>query len=80
MANLLSFEQNVWEVKDSIFIPVRCLSLSAPRVVIELMEYGRRYNKNAQHCRRLMYKCSSGYMTIKPGIVECVIVNDIRAF
>ena len=38
-SNLPPLEQNVWEVKYSMFIPVRCLSSPAPRVVIELNKY-----------------------------------------
>ena len=37
--NLPPLEQNVWEVKYSMFIPVRYLSSPAPRVVIELNKY-----------------------------------------
>ena len=39
-SNLPPFEQNVWEVKYSIFIPVRCFSSPPLRVIIELTKIG----------------------------------------
>ena len=31
-------EENSWNVKEGIYVPVRCLALPAPRAVIELMK------------------------------------------
>ena len=36
--NIPSVEPNGWEVKDGMYIPVRCLNSPAPRAVIELMK------------------------------------------
>ena len=38
--NLPPVERNGWEVKDGMYIPVRCLILSAPWAVIELTKCG----------------------------------------
>ena len=58
-------EQNVWGVKGSMFIPVRCLSSPAQR------------DANQTAVVPDIVKCNNatvGYMTIQPDIVACVIV------
>ena len=66
--NLPPVEQNGWEVKDGMYIPVRCLNSPAPRAVIELTKCGCKSDcsgarcscfKNALPCTPLC-KCYNG--------------------
>ena len=75
--NLPPLEQNVWEVKYSMFIPVRCLSSPAPKVVIWLKKFIVKMPSVADDS---CTNATVGYITIKSGSVACVIVNNSRPF
>jgi len=55
--NLPPVEQNGWEVKDGMYIPVRCLNSPAPRAAIKLIKCGCKSDCNGARCSCLKMLC-----------------------
>ena len=55
--NLPPVEQNGWEVKDGMYVPVRCLNSPPPMAGIELIKFGCKSDCNGARCSCLKMLC-----------------------